>query len=103
MPADQQHGPFPPVRRLGPADLRRCTALAVDRGWSPEKPKWSMLLAASEVFGLDAPDGKGLAGAVVLTRWGTDLASVGMMLVAARYGRRGLGRMLMEHLLRAAG
>jgi GNAT superfamily N-acetyltransferase len=59
--------------------------------------------AASEVFGLDAPDGKGLAGAVVLTRWGTDLASVGMMLVAARYGRRGLGQALMEHLLRAAG
>jgi GNAT superfamily N-acetyltransferase len=109
MPTDQstrtarQGAPLPPIRRLGAADLRRCTALSVDRGWSPEKPKWSMLLAASEVFGLDAPDGKGLAGAVVLTRWGTDLASVGMMLVAARYGRRGLGRALMEHLLHAAG
>jgi predicted N-acetyltransferase YhbS len=40
---------------------------------------------------------------VVLTRWGTGLAAVGMMLVAARYGRRGLGRALMEHLLRVAG
>ena len=55
------------------------------------------------MFGVDAPDGSGLAGAVVLTRWGPDLASVGMMLVAARYGRRGLGRALMEHLLAAAG
>jgi len=62
-----------------------------------------LLLAACEVFGVDAPDGRGLAGAVVLTRWGADLASVGMMLVAARYGRRGLGRALMEHLLAAAG
>lgn len=52
---------------------------------------------------MDAPDGRGLAGAVVLTRWGPDLASVGMMLVATRYGRRGLGRALMEHLLTAAG
>src|ERR1700689_4180670 len=94
---------FPPIRRLGPADLKRCVALSLDRGWSPERAKWSLLLAASEVFGVDAPDGRGLAGAVVLTRWGPDLASVGMMLVAARYGRRGLGRALMEHLLAAAG
>ena len=95
--------PFPPVRQLGPGDLRACVALSVDRGWSPEKAKWSLLLAAAEPFGIDAPDGRGLAGAVVLTRWGPDLASVGMMLVAARYGRRGLGRALMEHLLTAAG
>jgi GNAT superfamily N-acetyltransferase len=95
--------PFPPVRRLGPGDLKRCAALSVDRGWSPERAKWSLLLAASEVFGVDAPDGRGLAGAVVLTRWAADYASVGMMVVAARYGRRGLGRALMEHLLRVAG
>jgi ribosomal protein S18 acetylase RimI-like enzyme len=78
-------------------------ALGADRGWSPERSKWSLLLAASEVFGVDAPDGRGLAGAVALTRWGPDLAAVGMMLVASRYGRRGIGRALMEHLLRAAG
>jgi GNAT superfamily N-acetyltransferase len=94
---------FPPIRRLGPGDLKACVALSVDRGWSPERAKWSLLLTASEPFGIDAPDGRGLAGAVVLTRWGPDLASVGMMLVAARYGRRGLGRALMEHLLDAAG
>jgi GNAT superfamily N-acetyltransferase len=94
---------FPPVRRLGPDDLKRCVALSVDRGWSPEQAKWSLLLAASEVFGVDAPDGRGLAGAVVLTRWAADYAAVGMMLVAARYGRRGLGRALMEHVLNAAG
>jgi len=94
---------FPPVRRLGPGDLRRCTALAVDREWSPEEAKWALLLAVSEVFGVDAPDGAGLAGAVVLTRWAADYAAVGMMLVAARYERRGLGRALLEHLLRAAG
>jgi len=90
---------FPPVRRLVPGDLKRCLALSADRGWSPEKAKWSLLLDASEPFGVDAPDGRGLASAVVLTRWGADRASVGMMLVAARYGRRGLGRTLMEHLI----
>jgi ribosomal protein S18 acetylase RimI-like enzyme len=99
---------------LRPDDLRHCVRLSVDRGWLPEKAKWSMLLEVSEVFGIDAPgggdgtdgtdDGDGaLAGAVVLTRYGADLASVGMMLVAARYGRMGLGRALMEHLLAEAG
>jgi GNAT superfamily N-acetyltransferase len=94
---------FPLIRRLGPGDLKRCVALSVDRGWLPERSKWSLLLAASEVFGVHAPDGRGLAGAVVLTRWGPDLASVGMMLVADRYGRRGLGRALMEHVIAEAG
>jgi ribosomal protein S18 acetylase RimI-like enzyme len=99
---------FPPIRRLGPGDLRRCVALSVDRGWSPERAKWALLLECSEAFGVDAPGEAGpsggrLAAAVVLTRWGPDLASVGMMLVATRYARRGLGRALMEHLLTEAG
>jgi GNAT superfamily N-acetyltransferase len=94
---------FPPIRRLGPGDLARCAALSVDRGWAPERAKWSLLLEASEVYGIDAPDGRGLAGSVTLTRWGADYAAVGMMLAAARYERRGLGRALMEHALRAAG
>jgi predicted N-acetyltransferase YhbS len=94
----------PPIRALGPGDLAACSALAVDRGWAPETAKWALLLETSEAFGIDAPDGVSrLAGAVVLTRWGADLASVGMMLVAARYARRGLGQALMEHLLAAAG
>ncbi|HET6188821.1 MAG TPA: GNAT family N-acetyltransferase [Trebonia sp.] len=111
MPSDRNGVPFPPVRRLRPDDLRHCVRLSVDRGWLPEKAKWSLLLEVSEVFGIDAPDGGdgtdggdgALAGAVVLTRYGADLASVGMMLVAARYGRQGLGRALMEHLLAEAG
>ncbi len=103
MLTDSSGVPFPPIRRLGPDDLTRCVALSVDRAWSPEKAKWSLLLAAAEPFGVDAPDGRGLAGAVVLARYGADLASAGMMLVAARYARRGLGRALMEHLLAQAG
>jgi predicted N-acetyltransferase YhbS len=94
---------FPPVRELGPDDHGQCVALSIDRGWLPDRGKWSLLLEASEVYGIDAPDGRGLAGVVVLTRWATDLAAIGMMLVAARYGRRGVGRALMEHAIAAAG
>jgi GNAT superfamily N-acetyltransferase len=94
---------FPVIRRLGADDLKSCAALSVDRGWWPERAKWSLLLAASEGYGVDAPDGQGLAGTVVLTRWGASRAAIGMMLIASRYGGCGLGRALMEHALRAAG
>src|SRR5712664_4641615 len=97
MPTEYRDDAFPPIRRLRPDDLDRCVALSIDRGWLPEKAKWSLLIAASETFGIDAPDGRGLAGAVVLTRWAADYASGGMMLVASRYQRRGLGKALMEH------
>jgi GNAT superfamily N-acetyltransferase len=100
--ADRNGVPFPSIRRLGPEDLKGCVALAVGRGWSPEKSKWALLLDVAEVFGVDAPDG-GLAGSVVLARYGQHHASVGMMLVAARFGRRGLGYALMSHLLAEAG
>ncbi len=83
------------------ADLPACVALAGDRGWSPEKNKWRLMFAVSEAYGVDDPAG-GLAGTVVLTRYGTELATVGMMLVASRHARQGLGRRLMRHALDAA-
>lgn len=94
---------FPGIRPLGTDDLSSCAALAVDRGWWPERGKWALLLAASESWGIDAPDGQGLAGTVVLTRWGPGKAAIGMMLIALRYGGHGLGRALMEHALGEAG
>jgi GNAT superfamily N-acetyltransferase len=92
-----------PVRRLSAADLPGCLELAADRSWPREERKWRLLFEVGEVYGIDDPAG-GLAGAVVLTRYGPGLAAIGMMLVAARYGRRGLGSRLMTHALgQAAG
>jgi predicted N-acetyltransferase YhbS len=91
-----------PVQRLGPADLAACLALASDRGWLPEQDRWQLLFEVGEVFGIRDPAG-GLAGAVALTRYGPDLAAIGMMLVAERHGRQGLGRALMTHVLSQAG
>jgi predicted N-acetyltransferase YhbS len=91
-----------PVRRLSAADLAGCLALADDRGWPPEPDKWQLLFEVGEVFGIRDPAG-GLAGAVALTRYGPDLAAIGMMLVAQRHGRQGLGRALMTHVLEQVG
>ena len=90
------------IRRLTQGDLDACLALATDRAWSAEPRKWRVLLDAGEGYGIDEPGG-GLAGSVVLTRYGDRLAAVGMMLVAAHREGRGLGRRLMTHVLEQAG
>ncbi|MFE0626775.1 GNAT family N-acetyltransferase [Streptomyces sp. NPDC058864] len=95
--------PTAPVRRLTPADLPACSALAVSRGWGAEEHKWRFLLTHGTGYGVDAPDGDGLAATTVLTRYGSGLAAVSMVLVAARYEGRGLGRRIMTHVLAEAG
>jgi GNAT superfamily N-acetyltransferase len=93
---------FGPVEPFTPADLPGCMALAVDRTWRAEEHKWRLLFELGTVYGVRDEAGAP-AGAVVLTRYGDELAAIGMMLVAARYGRRGLGRRIMEHVLAEAG
>uniref|UniRef100_A0AAU2JQ50 GNAT family N-acetyltransferase n=1 Tax=Streptomyces sp. NBC_00049 TaxID=2903617 RepID=A0AAU2JQ50_9ACTN len=92
-----------PIRALTVDDLRRCADLSEDRDWPREDHKWKLLLAAGNGYGVDAPDGQGLAAACVVTRYGhtgtgPELAAIGMVLVADRYARQGLGRRLMEHV-----
>ncbi|MGW7362214.1 GNAT family N-acetyltransferase [Streptomyces sp. NPDC054841] len=109
------------IRRLTPADLFSCADLSEDRGWPREEHKWGLLLAAGAGYGIDDPSGKGLVSACVVTSYGpgsvpgTDpvhgsgpangqgLAAIGMVLVAERYARRGIGRRLMRHVLAEAG
>lgn len=90
------------VRRVLSSELDACLDLAESRDWGRERGKWELLFQVGEVFGIDAPDGR-LAAVVVLTRYGDSLAVVGMLLVAPRHGRRGLGRRLMEHLIEVRG
>ncbi|HLU73457.1 MAG TPA: GNAT family N-acetyltransferase [Nonomuraea sp.] len=91
------------IRLLGPEDLPLCKRLESDRGWATDEAKWRLMFEAGEVYAVDAADGDGLAGCVVVTLYGETLAAVGMMLVATRYGRQGLGTRLMEHALEVAG
>ncbi|GAA3068016.1 GNAT family N-acetyltransferase [Streptomyces roseofulvus] len=92
-----------PVRRLDPTDLLACADLSENRGWPREEHKWGLLLAAGTGYGIDDPDGEGLLACCVVTSYGPDLAAIGMVLVAERYARRGIGRRLMEYVLDAAG
>lgn len=92
-----------PIRALTMDDLRLCADLSEDRGWLREDHKWGLLLAAGSGYGVDAPDGVGLAAACVVTRYGgthaePELAAIGMVLIADRYSRQGLGRRLMTYV-----
>jgi GNAT superfamily N-acetyltransferase len=95
-----------PIRRLTVRDLGACADLSEDRGWPREEHKWGLLLAAGRGYGIDDPDG-GLVAACVVTQYGPydrpDLAAVGMVLVAERHARQGVGRRLMRHVLAEAG
>lgn len=91
------------LRRLTTDDLDDCARLAKDRGWLPERHKWRLLLEIGEPYGIDAPDGDGLAATNILTCYGDDHAVISMVLTASRFGRMGLGRRLMEHVLERAG
>lgn len=90
------------IRRLDPADLPAIVTLADGLGWRDEQRRYGLLFEVAEVYGLEQLDGE-LIGTVTLTRYGNDLAAVGMMLVAKEHGGRGHGRALMEHAMSAAG
>ncbi|MET8503773.1 GNAT family N-acetyltransferase [Streptomyces sp. NPDC004787] len=92
-----------PIRRLGPDDLLACADLSENRGWPREEHKWGLLLAAGVGHGIDDPSGRGLLAACVVTSYGPGLAAIGMVLVAERYARQGVGRRLMHHVLAEAG
>ncbi|MBD0708559.1 MULTISPECIES: GNAT family N-acetyltransferase [unclassified Streptomyces] len=92
-----------PVRHLTPNDLLVCADLSEDRGWLREEHKWGLLLTAGTGYGIDAPDGSGLAACCVITPYGPELSALGMMLVAERYARQGVGRRLVQHVLEETG
>ncbi|MER5735079.1 MULTISPECIES: GNAT family N-acetyltransferase [unclassified Streptomyces] len=92
-----------PVRRLDATDLLACADLSENRGWLREEHKWGLLLTAGTGYGIDDPDGDGLLACCVVTSYGSELAAIGMVLVAERYARRGVGRRLMRYVLEEAG
>ncbi|WP_327268991.1 GNAT family N-acetyltransferase [Streptomyces sp. NBC_01218] len=88
-----------PIRRLGRGDLVACSDLSEDRGWPRDEHRWGLLLGAGTTYGIDDPSGKGLAAACVVTSYDPVHAALGMMLVAQRFARQGMGRRLLLHAL----
>jgi predicted GNAT family acetyltransferase len=94
-PAGEDRPVINRIRRRTLDNLPDCLALAEDREWLPEEHKWRLLFDVGAVYGLRDEAGD-LVGTATLTRYGTQLAAISMVLVAARYGGRGLDRQLMQ-------
>lgn len=90
-----------PIRRLNRGDLVTCADLCEDRGWPRDEHRWGLLLSAGTGYGIDAPDGRGLAATCLTMSYGPGLTAVGMLLVAGRYARQGIARRLMRHVMEA--
>jgi len=90
-----------PVIRLAAEDRPRCSALAESREWGAEESKWDLLFEVGEVYGIEDAD-KRLLATAVLTRYGTQLAAVSMVVVAADHERQGYGTAIMQHVLEQA-
>ncbi len=82
------------------ADLPQCLALAQDRGWPAEEGKWRLLFELGTVWGARDDSGD-VVGTAIVTRYGTSLAVLSMVLVASRHGGQGLGRQLVTQALAA--
>ncbi|HEY9326786.1 MAG TPA: GNAT family N-acetyltransferase [Streptomyces sp.] len=91
-----------PLRRLTRDDLVPCADLSEDRGWPRDEHRWGLLLAAGTAYGIDDPESKGLMATCVVTAYGPRMAAVGMLLVAGRYARQGVGRYLMQRVIESA-
>ncbi|MEG3629885.1 GNAT family N-acetyltransferase [Streptomyces poriticola] len=95
-----------PIRRLTRRDLTACADLSEDRGWPREEHKWGLLLTAGRGYGIDDPAG-GLVGTCTITEYGAQdrpaFAAIGMVLVAERHARQGVGRRLMRHVTTTMG
>ncbi|MGP3999982.1 GNAT family N-acetyltransferase [Streptomyces sp. 8N706] len=91
-----------PIRRLSRTDVPRCLELSTGSGWPREGRAWQLLLAAGTGYGIDDPDGDGLIGCLVLTRYGSETACAGTPLVDGRHAAHEVGHRLMTHALEEA-
>ncbi len=88
------------LRAMTPADVPGAVALTGLIGWGQGEADWNRLLAWSpEGCFLIEESGRGIVGAITTTSYGTDLAWIGMLIIAPDRQQRGLGGQLMRAAL----
>jgi predicted N-acetyltransferase YhbS len=90
------------LRRLKEADLEAVHALSTEASWPHRLPDWRLLHALGR--GVVACEGNGvIIGSAMSCRYGTKVATLGMVLVAPSYQGRGVGRWMMDTLIATLG
>lgn len=83
------------------ADIPAAQRLSLEAGWPHRVEDWEFVLSLG--FGLAVEDSLGLAACLLAFRHGSRHASVGMVLVARRLQRQGIGRRLGERAIAELG
>ncbi|MEV6104261.1 GNAT family N-acetyltransferase [Streptomyces sp. NPDC051940] len=91
-----------PLRRLATSELAAVQDLAYGRDWYYPDRTWQLLFDIGELHGVIGPRGR-LLSVGALTRFGAELAAIGMVMTDPGFEGRGLSRRVMEHLLERAG
>ncbi len=87
------------IRRLSAEDLQAADELRSAEGWNQTKADWLQLVAYEPQGCFAAWWDQSLVGTVTTTRYGSELAWIGMMLVRHEYRGRGIGSALMRRAL----
>lgn len=89
------------LRPMTSADLDRALPLSQTVGWPYRREDWSIALALGR--GVLAEAGGEVVASALWWPYGDGLATCGIVIVSPAIQGRGLGRMLMEHLIAANG
>jgi GNAT superfamily N-acetyltransferase len=89
------------VVRLGPDDALAGLLLSTEAGWNQNEADWRFFLGAATVFGV-RDDGGRLVATAALLPYGSGNAWISMVLVTARWRRRGLATQLVDACLDVA-
>lgn len=85
-------------RDMMPADLAEAHALSLALGWPHRAEDWRQMLELGS--GIVARDAAGaLVGTGLAWHWGSDTATLGLILVQPHWQGQGVGRLLVEHLM----
>lgn len=89
------------IRRLEPAEAAAALPLSVEAGWNQVETDWRFMLEAGCAFGVELPDRRLGASALVLPV-GDGLRWISMVLVTADLRRKGVGTDLLKACIQEA-
>lgn len=85
------------LRDMTAKDVHAAAELSLEQQWPHREEDWALFLALGE--GIVAEENGKIVGTIMAWRFGTDFATIGMVIVTNAMQGRGLGRRLMDAII----